>query len=642
MGALLAPLVSIGEDLPVDYFFGQPSFREADLSPNGRYLAIRYEIEGVMNLGVIDLKTNKPTPITAQKEDISWFHWVNNERIVYGMDSQTDVFARRLGGIFSVNRDGSKHRTLVMPLGAGADRQVYTKQPPRYLGPDPESEERILLAQAEGASRYPDIISMDAYTGSDKGYLTNTVNARFFATDVNDEVRFAFQTEFVGKTTVFIRDEESGDWEEMTTLPETDADWRPLDYSPDRNTFLVSTNLERNRNAIVRFNRKTGEMEEVYSDPVYDVNPQTIFEIRKKDEVVGFYYQADKLRSHFFDPQHKKLQQLIDQALPDTFNRIIDTDEKGTIALIQASSDRQLAEYFLLKLNNLQLERLESIAPWIKKENHNPKKPISFTASNGTTLHGYLVLPDQYEEGNPVPLILHPHGGPWARDVGHLRWYGDMEPHFYADRGFAVLQVNFRGSTGYGSAFLTESEHNIERMYLDTVEAADWAIEEGYAHPDRIAIAGASWGGYKTMLCAVKRPEFFKFGVNLFGVVDLIEHMRTYLQWDREEAYDYWVKRFGDPKEDEGEAYLREWSPLAHIDRLRAPVFIYHGLRDLNVDIEQSRILVNALEKRNHPYTKYFDTDEMHSMENEDTRLELYKKIDAFILPFRKKWGMVD
>lgn len=636
LGSLLA------EDLPVSYFFESPSFRSADLSPNGRYLAIRYEIEGVMNLGVIDLENNKPTPITAQKRDIDSFHWVNDERIVYTMDSATDVFARRTGGIFAVNRDGSKHRTLVMPLGAGADRQVYAVQPHRYIGPDPDNPDRILLSKAEGTSRYPDIVSMNSYTGREKGYLTNTVNARYFATDIDDHIRFAFQTEIVGETTVYLRDPDTNEWEELVVLPETDAEWNPLDFSPDRESFLVSTNLNRDRNAVVRYNWKTGETEEVYADPVYDVNPNSITAIRKRDRVVGFYYQGEQLRSHFLDPQHAKLQELIDQALPHTFNRIADVDKNGKIALIQASSDVQMPAYYLLQLANLQLERLENIAPWIKKENHNPKKPISFTASDGETIHGYLVLPDQYEEGSPVPLLLNPHGGPWARDVRRLRWYGDMEPHFYADRGFAVLQINFRGSTGYGKEFIKESMHNIERMHQDIMDGVEWAIDKGYAHPDRIAIGGASWGGYATMLGLVKNPDVFSFGINLFGVVDLLEAVNNYIQWDREEAYDYWAERFGDPKTKEGKEFYTTWSPLTHIDNLEAPVFIYHGLRDLNVDIEQSRMLVRALEKRNFPYERYFDTDEMHSMSNEQTRLTLYRKIDQFIKPFRQEWGLLD
>lgn len=640
--SILIPSLLPAEDKPLSFFFDQPAFERARISPDGTHLAILFEAGGAKNLGVINLENNTPTPITAQKEDINWFYWANNERIVYGMDSQTDVFARKLGGIFAVNKDGSKHRTLVMPVGAGAEGVKYQARIPRYIGPDPESERRILVAKPERSYDHPDIFSLDVYTGREKGYMVNTIDARYFTTDVNDEIRFGFKTDLIGETEVFIRNPESGEWEELIVLPETDADWRPLDFSPDRDTFLVSTNLDRDKKAIVRFNWKTKESETVFSDPTYDVEPDRIMAIRKKDQMVGFYYQADKLRYKFFEDQHHKLQQLIDQALPDTFNQMFQVNEAGTELLLVSGSDRQMATYYRLKLDGLQLERLVNIAPWIKADEMPQKQPVSFEASDGTTVHGYLILPKDYEDGTRVPLIVHPHGGPWARDVWHLRWYGDMEPFFYADRGFAVLQVNFRGSTGYGKAFLKESEHNIERMFLDTVEAAEWAIDAGYAHPERVGVAGASWGGYKTMICLVKRPDFFKFGINLFGVVDIPLQMERYIKWERDTAYDYWVERFGDPKDDEEREYLLEWSPITHMDKLKAPVFIYHGLRDLNVHIEQSRLLVRALEKRDLPYEKVFDTDEMHSMSNPDTRMELYKAIDGFLLPFRKKWDLAD
>jgi dipeptidyl aminopeptidase/acylaminoacyl peptidase len=285
---------------------------------------------------------------------------------------------------------------------------------------------------------------------------------------------------------------------------------------------------------------------------------------------------------------------------------------------------------------------LTNIAPWIDADKFQPKMPFSFTASDGQTVHGYLTLPKAYSPAKPAPLIVNPHGGPWARDKWRLSWYFDNEPQFYANRGFAVLQVNFRGSTGYGSKFFDSHKQNMGRMYLDTVEAAQWAIDSGYAHPDRIGIAGASWGGYKTMLCLVKKPDMFKFGINLFGVVDMNEAILTYLQWDREEAYDYWVEKFYDPKDSEGRAYLKEWSPITHIDKIKGDVFIYHGVRDLNVDIEQSRMLVSALNRLDHPYTVVYDADEMHSLENPELRISVYNKIDKFILPFREKWGLLE
>lgn len=631
-------------DLPVEHFFRDPTFRSVKLSPDGTHLAVLVRYDNIMNLAVIDLETNKPQIITLEKQDISQYHWINDDRLIYMTDKVTDVDFERTGGIFAVNKDGKKGRVLVVPPGGGDDtEELYNIPIPQYIGPDPDSEKRILLSIGERSRDYPDVYSMDIYSGRKKRAVLNTVNARYFSTDVNDEIRFAFQTELVGETTVYIRHPKTNKWEVMTVLEETDANWTPLDFSLDRDTFLVETDLKRDRDAIIRYNWKEDTSELVYEDPSFDVEVNNaIPEIKNQDECVGIVYEADKPKVVYFCKQHEMLQGMIDKALPNTFNELRDVDEKGEKLLILASSDKALPTYYLLNLNGFQLTELTNIAPWLKPDALTERTPFSFTASDGATVHGYLTLPANFKKGSPVPLILHPHGGPWARDVWRLRWYGDNDPHFFANRGFAAIQVNFRGSTGFGSKFLDESKQNIERMFLDTVEAAEWAIEEGYVHPDRIGIAGASWGGYKTMLCMVKRPDMFKFGINLFGVVDLNEAILTYLQWNRRLAYDYWVEKFYDPKEEEGKAYLKEWSPITHIENIKGPVFIYHGVRDLNVDIEQSRMLVNALDRMKHPYVKVFDADEMHSLENQDLRIEVYTKIDEFLMPFRKKWGLVE
>lgn len=642
LAGLLLALPVQSKDLPVDYFFRDPTFRTVRLSPDGSHLAALVRYDNIMNLAVIELATNKPQIITLEKQDISRYYWITNDRLIYMTDKVTDTKAERSGGIFAVDKDGKRARALVIPPGGDAERGAVNIAIPRYMGPDPESDKRILLSIGERSRKYPDIYSMDIVSGNKKRILLNTVNARYFATDINDEVRFGFQTEVVGKTTVHFLNPETKKWEVLTELPETDADWQPLDFSPDRDTFLVQTNLARDKTAILRFNWRTLASELVFEDPDYDVEVNNaIPEIKKQDEYVGLVYEAAKPRVVYFCPQHEKLQAMIDQALPTTFNEIVDVDEKGRLLLIASASDRKMPTYYLLNLDGFQLTELTNICPWLDPEKFGRKLPFSFVASDGVKVHGYLTLPNSFEKGRPIPLIVNPHGGPWARDTWRLQWYFDNEPQFYANRGFAVLQVNFRGSTGYGSQFFNGHKQNIERMYLDTVEAVDWAVAEGYAHPDQVGIAGASWGGYKTMICLVKRPDLFKFGINLFGVVDLNEAILTYLQWDRPEAYDYWVEKFFDPKDAEGRAYLAEWSPITHIDNIKGPVFIYHGVRDLNVDIEQSRMLVSALERLKHPHVKVFDADEMHSLENQDLRIDVYGQIDTFLLPFRKQWGLV-
>jgi dipeptidyl aminopeptidase/acylaminoacyl peptidase len=596
-----------------------------------------------MNLAVVDLKTNQPQIITLEKQDISRYYWINNERLIYMTDKATDVGAERSGGIFAVNIDGKKGRALVIPPGGDESKSNVNVAIPQYFGPDPESDKRILLSIGERSRDYPDIYSMDIYSGRKKRVVLNTLNARGFSTDINDEVRFAYQTEFVGETTVYIRHPESNKWEVMTVLEESNADWTPLDFSPDRDTFLVKTDLGRDKDVIIRYNWKEDSSELVYEDPIHDVDVSVgLYEIKKQDRCVGIVYEAEKPKIVYFDKQHEMLQGMIDKALPDTFNEPRDVDEAGQKLLILSSSDRALPTYYLLDLNGFQLTELTNIAPWLDAESVAHKTPFSFTASDGVEIHGYLTLPIEYKEGERIPLILNPHGGPWARDTWRSQWYFDNEPKFYADRGFAVIQVNFRGSSGYGTKFYNDHLKNIERMYLDTVEAAEWAIGEGIAHPDRIGITGASWGGYKTMLCMVKRPDMMKFGINIFGMVDIPKHIQNYLSWDRPEAFNIWVERFGDPKEPEDLAYLKEWSPITYIDQIKGPVFIYHGVRDYNVDIDQSRMLVNALDRLKHPYTKVFDSDEMHSLENPELRIEVYKQIDEFLMPFRKKWGLVE
>lgn len=630
-------------DLPVEYFFRDPTFRSVKLSPDGSHLAALVRFDEIMNLAVIDLKTNAPQIITLEKQDISRYYWANNDRLIYMTDKATDTRLERTGGIFAVNKDGKRGRALVIPPGGDESRENYNIAIPQYVGPDPESEKRILLAIGERSRNYPDIYSMDIVSGRQRRALLNTMNARYFATDIHDQIRFAFQTELVGKTIVHFLNPESEKWEILVELPETDADWRPLDFSPTRDTFLVETNLGRDKTAIVRFNWKDASTEVVYEDPEYDVSTTNrLPEIKKQDAYVGFVYEAAKPRVVYLCEQHEKLQSMIDQALPKTFNEIVSVDEGGKKLLLSASSDRAMPTYYLLDLDGFKLTELTNIAPWLDPYSLAGKQPFSFTASDGVTVHGYLTLPLSFEKGKRVPLIMNPHGGPWARDTWRQQWYFDNEPKFYADRGFAVVQVNFRGSTGYGSRFFDDHKQNIERMYLDTVEAARWAIDEGYVNEEQIGIAGASWGGYKTMLCMVKEPEMFKFGINLFGVVDIPDQMLTYLKWNRRIAYDYWAEKFYDPKDTEGNAYLTEWSPITHIDRIKGPVFIYHGVRDLNVDIAQSRKLVSALDRLNHPYTRVFNADEMHSLENQDLRISVYQKIDAFLMPFREKWGLVE
>jgi len=286
----------------------------------------------------------------------------------------------------------------------------------------------------------------------------------------------------------------------------------------------------------------------------------------------------------------------------------------------------------------MRLEILAKTRPWLDDYELCGHIPISYEARDGRKIHGYLTLPKTYEPGKPVPLIVNPHGGPWARDVWGIWSWFDLEPEFYASRGFAVLKVNFRGSTGYGKDHLESSFKNMEDMHYDVIDGVLWAIDQGYADKNKVGIAGASWGGYATMVGITKNPEIFQFGINIFGVVDLVEHINTYNQWDREEGYEYWLRRIGDPKIPEDKENLEEWSAINYLERIDDPVFVYHGLRDGNVDIEQSRMLIRRLNRLGKDVTDIIRTEEAHSMADEDNRIDLYNEIDAFLERVTQGW----
>ena len=230
------------------------------------------------------------------------------------------------------------------------------------------------------------------------------------------------------------------------------------------------------------------------------------------------------------------------------------------------------------------------------------------------------------------PLVLHPHGGPWARDDYRF----NPELQYFANRGFAVLQVNFRGSAGLGREHMMAGRKQFGlTMQDDLIDGVKWAIAEGYADPARVGVYGASYGGYATMVALTKTPEMFQWGINYVGVVDLIEHINWYKDdVDRETAYNYWVEMVGDPKDPTEAAMLREHSPILFVDRIKVPLFLIHGTQDFQVAVEQTFMLQRALDAAKVPYSINIRKDEGHGYRKEENVIELYKEFDTFLAPF--------
>lgn len=638
-----APVAALAEPLPVELFFKNPQYRNFRLSPDGRTLAVLFPVEdkGTMNIVTIDIQTAKTQLLTSEDVDVSRIEWANNDRILYWLESgEYDSWTSRFrGGIYAIDKDGQNFRTLVQPFQGrssfGRSDSGYTEMIHRL----PEDEDSILVTNNQRRAEYPDVYRLNVNNGTMKRLLLNPSELRGYMTDHKGRVRGGFEYHDDGRMVVFTRSLE-GEWRKLAEFESDYEAWSPVGYWPSKDSWIMSFNQGRDTRALRLLDMETGRFADdiLLEDPVYDIEASVLRDFRS-DDVVGVSYEGAKPVFHFFNDEYEKLYQLLNEALPNAVNIISDVDAAGTKAVLYSYSDSRGPEYYMLDLKSLNMQLLGKAYPWLEGVALGRQIPISYAARDGRRIHGYITLPPDYRDGERVPLVAMPHGGPWARDDWGFTNYIEAMPKFLASRGFAVLELNFRGSSGYGKDHLKSSFKKMGDMHNDVIDGIRWAINEGYADEDRLGIMGASWGGYATMIALVKEPDMFQFGVNLFGVVDFVEHINRYRKWDREIAYNYWLERMGDPEDPEDRRYLDEWSPMSHIEKIKAPVFIYHGLEDLNVHIEQSRMLVRELERLDHPHQVVYRTQEMHSAFNEKNRIDLYRQIDEFLKPYAPAWN---
>ena len=321
-----------------------------------------------------------------------------------------------------------------------------------------------------------------------------------------------------------------------------------------------------------------------------------------------------------------QLQAMIDRALPGAANTVIGASEDESQIMIRSWSDRQPGVFYLLDRQRQQLRKIFDTAPWLRPARLARTLPLQYAARDGLVIHGYLTLPHGAAKTN-LPLVVLPHGGPWVRDV--LSYDPDVQ--FLASRGYAVLQVNYRGSPGYGEAFSKAGRHQIGKgIQNDITDGVKWAIQAGIADRRRIAIVGSSYGGYSAEWALTNTPELYRCGVSIAGVSDWLRIIKVENhQEETRIAYRYWKEQIGDPDTDE--TTLREISPIYHVDRIRAPIFVAHGQEDPVVPISQSRRLVAALKDRGLPYEEMFRPAEGHGFSSYEDRLELYRRMGEFL-----------
>lgn len=618
-------------EIPVETLFKQPAVAQVSYSPDGRHIACLQPYKRRLNIVVADTATLKPVLVTGfEDQDVAGFSWANNERLVFSMDTDGDEGF----GLFAVNRDGTQPTVLVPTV---ADQLKAGSHNPRsfsILGRVPGDSRHIVATCHDSGSSTQlgnsEVVLVDLLNGSRRTIASGIDKVRAWLVDRAAVVRIAI-TENAGRVTVLHRASASAKWEPLISFDEDEPGWLPLGFDGDNRTLFVTSTLGRKTTAVCRFDTATKQMgDAVVSDEVYDTFDfagqldATMIYSESHHKVLGFVYQAAKPRVHWLDSKFALYQQVVDRSMPQTFNRLLELSGDGQHLLIYARSDREPGVYYLLDLERKKIREFAVVRPDIDPAAMAPMRPIEFRARDGRRIHGYLTLPVGGADRKNA-LIVHPHGGPYGiRD----EWGYNPEVQFYASRGCAVLQINFRGSGGYGFEFERAGYHQWGlQMQDDLSDGVRWAIEQGFADPARVAICGASYGGYATMAGLTFTPELYCAGVNYVGVTDLLLLAERYDE--NNDMRRWFAVHIGTVGSDQQR--LLDTSPVRFADRVRVPVLMGYGYNDPRVPIEHGSSMAAAMKKAGKAAEIIYEKKEGHGFRKEENRIDWYRAVDAFL-----------
>jgi dipeptidyl aminopeptidase/acylaminoacyl peptidase len=642
LAAAIPALAQATPEIPVETLFRKPEYRSLTFSPDQKFMAALVPVNSRYNLMILDLDKRSATRVTnLPNADVLSFFWANNDRIIFRTGNEAEIgSARGDGGLFAVNKDGSNSRVLVAPIAEKPGQ--YVLRLTNVLARIKDNNEEVLVSANDRDAETQDIYRMNIFTGRKTLVSFDSPGkVQDWVLDRNNAARVAFTMDMkTGMARFMYRSSDSGPFKALREWDEQLKDVvMPVGFAPDNKSMYVASNIGRDTMAFFRFDPETNTLGElIYGDDRYDVytlpllgdrgGGSIIFSGSEEDpgKILGVSYTAGLPKVVWFDDEAKRTQATLDAALPAGNVNTWNPRQRRTLVRSYSSTDP--GRFFIFDRDKRTLEDTGiSLARWIDPKQMRPMEYVSWNAPDGRKISGYLTLPASYAPGKPVPLILHPHGGPWARDS----WGFNREVQFMANRGFAVLQPNFRGSLGYGTAHLKASYKQWgDSMIDDMIAGVEWAVKEGYADKNRLAVYGASYGGYATLMSLVKRPDLFKWGINYVGVSDMFVHQDTQ---PAQRFGDFGARLAkiinGDQKTDR-EMFERT-SPTRQVSKIQAPVFHAYGGEDVNVDIENGRVIRAAFDRAGKTQEWMFVADEAHGYRLDKNVFEYYKRFDAFM-----------
>lgn len=627
--AVLSPVdtkesTSAVEEIPYQHFFANTLYTDVVISPKGTYYAVKANAGDRDQIVIINREDNSVSSSfkLGEYQRFSNINWVNDERFIFQSRKRVGKWDEQEGppNLYAANADGSNRRELF----------AWGRSGFQLLSMMPGDPEHIMINKyhyaddGEAKAHRIDVYNARSYFMGDQPPEANQLiadnagNLRLsFAYQQDDDAEFdQFQID------IYFKSLGSDEWQKLTLDGYEQGDNLSFyGFSDDNRYAYFASDMNSKASEVFEFDTKTMDIKQVtegsYSDVLGPVNGVN-------GNIIGFDFMPNKIRRVYTDDSEaSKLMRSLESAFPGQHVRITSVANDGRMAVVGVSSDVNPGEYYLFDTQTMQASYIAAPSAKLNPQQMVPMQPIAFQARDGMEIRGYLTLPKGASKGDELPMIVKVHGGPHGpRD----QWGFNTENQFFANRGYAVLQVNFRGSGGYGQEFMEAGYREWGRaMQDDVTDGTHWAIEQGYADPDRICIYGGSYGGYSSLMGVVREPDLYQCSVGYVGVYSLPLMYNDGDIVGNESGEKYLNKVLGtDPQE------LKANSPVYQVDKIKADLFLVHGARDVRVPISHYNQLTAALDKIGKPYQSMVKEDEGHGFQKEENKFDLYPQLIDF------------
>jgi peptidase S9 len=646
--------------IPIEDFFRNSDTNGYQISPDGLHISFMAPYEDRMNIFVrsVDAAGNLGEMIQLTFEtarSVGGYLWADNERILFVKDSGGDENYQ----LYGVRIDGS-------------DERSYTNFPGVRTSIIDDLEDfpnEVIIGLNQRNPEVFDPYRLNLATGELTMLAENPGNYMGWMTDHEGKLRMATAVVDGVNTQLLYRDHENENFRPILTTNFKEEVNLCL-FTPDNRHVWAISNLHRDKAALVLLDPRTGEeLETLYENESYDVT--TLSYSRKRKQLLGAFCSGHRepIR-HYFDEEARLERECIQAHFPQQRVGTMGSDRAERKKLLYVGGDRTRGSYYFYNLDTDMLTHLADAAPWLSADDMVEMHAVTYTTSDGLTIEGYLSLPkgstltafslDNFvpsatdlqkissseehlplsieklclaDNQSPLPLVVNPHGGPWARDS----WGFSSEVQFLCSRGYAVFQMNFRGSTGYGRKFLEASYKQWGlKMQDDITEGVQHLVNQGIADANRIAIYGGSYGGYAALAGACFTPQLYRCAIDYVGVSNLFTFMQTIPPYWRP-MLEMMYEQVGHPEADEEQ--LAATSPALHADQIVCPLFVAQGANDPRVNKAESDQMVEALRQRGVEVEYMVKDNEGHGFANQENRFDFYRAMERFLEKHLKSVG---